>query len=406
MNAHVQVPVHLRRNVFDLAPEMSLLRAKRPVGRMTLPNGVKAWLVSDYRHVREVLSDASRFSSDGREIPDPETGVATATAPGAASLHRDTVRHGDITRYDPPEHSRLRRILGGAFAPKRIARLQADIEVIVNDTLASMERNGRRADLVESFAMAVPSMVICALLGVPYADRAEFQQRAITRFDSSLDPHTRETAVRESLEYMSQLVHKQRHDPGEALIGRMVREHGDAIDDHELTGLCDLLLLGGHETTANVLALGTLLLLLNPEYVKIVVSEGEELPQLVDETIRYLSVVQTGVPRVATMDTELADQHIRRGDRILCSLPSANRDAAVFEHPEEFTPSREPGTHMAFGHGIHYCIGAHLARLELRIGLSALFKKFPGLHLSIPVEDLSFRTTSAVYGLTELPVGW
>lgn len=405
MIARIEAPVHLRRNVFDLAPEIALLRAKRPVGRLTLPNGAKVWLVSDHQHVREVLSDAVRFSSDGRAIPDPETGVTSPTAPGAASLHQNTVRHGDITRYDPPEHSRLRKILGAAFAPKRIARLQPAIEATVSDTLASMEKNGRKADLVEDFALVIPSMVICTLLGVPYEDRYGFQQRAIARFDSSLDFEARETAVRESLEFMSQLVRKQRVSPGDALIGKIIRDHGDAIDDQELTGLCDLLLLGGHETTANVLSLGTLLLLLNPAYVELAADE-EEAPRLVDEIVRYLSVVQTGVPRVATVDTTLADQHIRRGDRILCSLPSANRDAATFEHPEIFDPSREPGTHVAFGHGIHYCIGAHLARLELRVAFSALFTKFPGLHLSVPVELLSFRTTSAVYGLKQLPVGW
>jgi cytochrome P450 len=393
------VPVHLRRHGLQLAPELAVLRAQCPVGLLTLPNGNKAWLVSDYAHVREVLTDAARFANDGRFIPDPYTGRAVTTGHGTVN------RHGDITTYDPPEHSRLRRMITSALTMKRIAALRPRVEQIVHDALQAMAAHGSPADLVQAFALRVPSMVICELLGVPYADREGFQLRATTRFDTTLPDSVRIAAVRDSLIYMAELVASQRVAPTEGLLGGLIRDHGDEIDDRELAGVGDILLLGGHETTANVLALGSLLLLTSPQHQDAVRDE-QRLPGLVEELLRYLSVVQTGVPRVATMDTELGGRPIRRGERVLCSLPSANRDNALAEHLEVFDPDRRTSAHLAFGHGIHYCLGAHLARLELRVAFPALLEFFPSLRLDVPIETIAFRSASAVYGLDRLPVRW
>ncbi|MGW7047828.1 cytochrome P450 [Streptomyces avermitilis] len=393
------IPVHIRRDGFDLAGELASLRAQRPVTRLTLPTGAQAWLVTRYEHVREVLSDARQFGSDGRSVSDPAEGGAIATT---SSL----IRHGDLTTYDPPEHGRLRRMIAPAFSPRQVEALRPRIEANVAEILDAMEAAGPSADLVQAFALPIPSMVICELLEVPYRDRAEFHERSIVRFDGTKDSATRSAAADASLAYMARLARRQRADPGEGVLGMLVREHGSEIDDRELAGVGDLLLLGGHETTVNMLSLGTLLLLNHPEQVA-ALRRGENIEGIVEEMLRYLSVVQTGVPRVARTDVTLAGQQIRRGERLLCSLPSANRDETLIEDGgDHFDPRHNVSAHLAFGHGIHYCIGAPLARMEMRIAFPALLRRFPGLRLNTSFSDLPLRPSSAIYGVVQLPVAW
>ncbi|MEV0185819.1 cytochrome P450 [Streptomyces sp. NPDC050625] len=295
-------------------------------------------------------------------------------------------------------------MIAAGFTARRVQRLRPRIESIVSAALDEMERAGPPADLVQCFALPIPSMVICELLGVPYADRAEFQQRSVIRFDGTRDMRTRMAAEAASLKYMAGLVARKRADPDEALLGTLVREHGEEVDDGELVGIGDLLLLGGHETTANMLALGSLFLLENPEHAE-AARDGEHIDEMVEELLRYLSVVQSGVPRVAREDVTLAGQHIRRGERLLCSLPSANHDDALTPEAERFDATRTTG-HLAFGHGIHYCIGAPLARLEMRLAYPALLRRFPGLGLAVASDEVAFRPSSVFYGLRELPVTW
>ncbi|MFI5998779.1 cytochrome P450 [Streptomyces sp. NPDC051362] len=296
-------------------------------------------------------------------------------------------------------------MIAPAFSPRRVEELRPRIEANVVEILDAMEAAGPPTDFVDSFALPVPSMVICELLGVPYEDRAEFNERSVVRFDGTKDAATRAAAVEASLEYMARLVVRQRADPGEGILGMLVREHGSEIGNRELAGIGDLLLLGGHETTVNMLALGTLLLLGNPDKTEALRSE-ENVDAIVEELLRYLSVVQTGVPRVARTDVTLAGQQIRRGERLLCSLPSANRDMALTADGDSFDPWRKAGAHLAFGHGIHYCVGAPLARTEMRIAFPALFQRFPALRLEVPFTEVPFRLSSAIYGVDQLPVAW
>ncbi|MEU4097196.1 cytochrome P450 [Streptomyces sp. NPDC026673] len=394
-----QIPVHIRRNGFDLASELAVLRANQPVTRLTLPTGSQAWLVTRHEHVREVLSDARRFGSDGRTLTDPNRGGSVAAPP------ESLVRHGDLTTYDPPEHGRLRRMITPGFSAKRIETLRPRIEASVAAILDAMQEAGPSVDLVQAFALPVPAMVICELLGVPYEDRAEFNKHSVIRFDGTRSRAAREAAARTSLAYMARLVAQQRANPGEGILGLLVREHGGEIDDRELAGVGDLLLLGGHETTVNMLSLGTLLLLQNPDHAA-TVRDGKNIDGVVEELLRYLSVVQTGVPRVARTDVTLAGQHIRRGERLLCSLPSANHDEALAPDGDRFDLGRKAGAHLAFGHGIHYCIGAPLARMEMRIAYPALLRRFPGLRLDMRFSEIPFRVSSAIYGINHLPVAW
>lgn len=392
------VPAHFQRDRFTLTDEIARLRSESPVKYVTLPSGAKAWLVTRHEHVRYILSNPEIFGNDGRGTPH-------IMGDGSISVLSNTpARDGDLTTYDPPDHGRLRRMISTGFTARRIQLLQTWIEGIVADCLSVMEKDGPPADLVQSFALPIPSMVICELLGVPYADRDGFQRRSVTRFDGTLAMDVRTAAYDASLKYMAELVLRRRADPDESLLGTLVREYGDQIDDRELIGIGDLILLGGHETTANMLGLGTLFLLENPKYAEMV-RNGENVEGIVEELLRYLSVVQIGVPRIAREDVILADQHIRRGDRLLCSFPSANHDDAKIPGASVFDPTRR-AAHLAFGHGIHYCIGAPLARMEIKIALPALLNRFPGLRLDVEPEAVDFRPSSVFYGVRSLPLTW
>lgn len=391
------VPLHFRRNRLLLTDALAKLRTEEPVAYIGLPSGVQVWLVTRYEHVREVLSDPARFGSDGRAIPDPSLRATRMVS-------NSSERHGNLTTYDPPEHSRLRRLVASGFTARRVENLRPQVQNIIDSVLDAMATNGSPIDLVQAFALPIPSMVICELLGVPYADRTEFQQRSIIRFDATLDIRTRVLAERASLEYMANLIARKRTTPDQALLGTLVREHGDEISDRELIGIGDLLLLGGHETTANMLALGTLFLLENPEHAE-AARDGEQIDDLVEELLRFLSVVQTGVPRVAREDITLAGKRIKRGDRLLCSLSSANHDDLQILDAARFDSSRRTH-HLAFGYGIHYCVGAPLARIEMRIAYRDLLRRFPGLGIAVPPSEVKFRPASVFYGLRELPVTW
>lgn len=245
--------------------------------------------------------------------------------------------------------------------------------------------------------------MICELLGVPYGDRAGFQQRSAIRLDVSLDLEVRGKAIKASRDYMAGLVAEKRANPGDDMIGMLIREHGEDIDDVELTGVGDLLLLAGHETTSNMLALGTLLLLQHPE-VAADVRAGRDVDETVEEMLRYLSVVHNVLPRTAREDVVLSGQEIAAGDVVICSLASANRDPGFEEGLDSFDPVRKLAAHLAFGHGIHHCLGAPLARMEMRIAYPALLQRFPALRPAVPLEEIRFRGASFVYGLEEFPV--
>jgi cytochrome P450 len=389
------MPVHVQRDKFDPVPELARLRQEAPVSRVTMPWGTKGWLVTRYEDVRTVLGDAVRFSNDPNNRPD----AVPAQLAGSAG------RNGFLLQYDPPDHTTLRRMLTPEFTVRRIRRLQPRIETLVNDHLDAMERAGKPADLVRDFALPIPSLVICELLGVPYEDRDEFQSLSAVRLNMALPMEERLNAVATSRAYMTGLVARQRENPGDDMIGMLVREHGDDLDDVELVGLADLLLIAGHETTSNMLGMGTLLLLRHPEQAA-QMRAGEGVDDAIEELLRYLSVVHAVMPRAAMTDVELSGQLIRKGEVVLCSLPAANRDPELGDDLDTLDIKRKISAHVAFGHGVHHCLGAPLARMELKIALPALLQRFPNLAPAIPFEEVPFRAFSIVYGLTSLPVTW
>ena len=390
----------MRRNGFDPAPELSELRDGRGIERIRTPFGIDGWLVTRFADVREVLSDAERFSN--ARVSAPEGRMPGLPPMSAEELAR--LRAGSLLSFDPPEHTRLRRMLTPEFTVRRMRRLEPRIRQIVDEHLDAMERNGPPTDLVADFALPVPSLVICELLGVPYADRDEFQSRSSRQLDLSRPVEERFRIAEESRAYMAELVARAQADPGEDILGMLVREHGDDLSRDELVGIATLLLIAGHETTANMLGLGTLALLRHPDQLAIVRDEPERLDGAVEELLRWLSIVHSGTGKITTTEVEIAGQRIEAGEFVICALPAANRDPALREDPDRLDVTRGTVGHVAFGHGIHHCLGAPLARLEMRIAFPALLRRFPGLRAVS--DEVEFRSYHVIYGLTSLQVTW
>ncbi|WP_214364488.1 cytochrome P450 [Pseudonocardia sp. H11422] len=389
----VELPLHMRREVFDPVPELGAVRAEERIGQVTTPLGNTAWLVTRHADIREVLGDHDRFSN-----------VLSGPEPMGERRFRD----GMLLGYDPPEHTRLRKMLTAAFSLRRMRLLEPRVTDIVAEHLDALAAAGPPTDLVAGFALPVPSLVICELLGVPYADREAFQGRTGRQLDLGLTLAERVAAGEESHAYMAELVGRARSAPGEDVLGMLVREHGTELTDDELTGIASLLLVAGHETTSNMLGLGTLALLRHPDQLAILrdARDPAVLHTAVEELMRWLSVVPSGTPRRVVADTVVAGQPMRPDDLVVCALPAANRDPELTDRPDALDIGRTPGGHLGFGHGVHYCLGAPLARMEMRIGFPALLRRFPDLRLAVPFSDVRFRSSHLVYGLHALPVSW
>ena len=396
------IPLAYRReqpNPFDPVPELLALRDTGRLTRQAAPSGAPVWLVTRHADARRVLSD-KRFST----ALTPRT-LVRPQATGRASVASPARQPGSFLGYDPPDHTRLRRMVAGAFSARRVQLLGAHIEDIVRDCLDAMADSGPPADLVTAFALPVPSLVICELLGVPEQDREGFRRRADRAFDQTLDQQELIDTFTPIWDYITGLVARQRSDPDDTILGALVREHGTELTDLELTGISNLLLVAGHDTTANMLSLGTLLLLRNPEHLA-AVRDPERVDAAVEEMLRYLSVAQTGLVRTATEDVMIGDQLVKAGEHVMLSLSAANRDPSLYPDPDRFDPARDADLHLAFGYGTHFCLGAALARQEMRAAFPALLNRFPGLRPAIGFEQIPFRSFATVYGLRSLPVMW
>jgi cytochrome P450 len=313
---------------------------------------------------------------------------------------------GDLLFVDPPEHTRLRRMLTPAFTLRRIGRLRPRIEAIVEEHLDAMARTGAPLDLVRAFTLPVPALVICELLGVPYEDRADFQRRVDGLTDMTAPPAERAAALAGSRAYMAGLVARAQADPTTpGILGALCRAHGNRLSTDELIGIGTLLLLAGYESTANTLSLGTLALLRHPDQLRIVRDRPEHLDTAVEELLRWLSVIQTAF-RVTTERVEIAGQIIGAGELVIVSLPAAGRDPRLLADPDVLDVTRPVTAHLTFGHGPHHCLGAPLARLEMRVAYPALLRRFPGLRPADPPAAVRLRAHNVIHGVTSLPVTW
>ena len=241
---------------------------------------------------------------------------------------------------------------------------------------------------------------------MPFEDQPEFQRRSDTMLDVFVTPEQQAQNTLEMNAYMQSLVNRHRQDPGDDILGMLIRDHADELTDEELPGIGNILLVAGHETTANTIGLGTLLLLQHPHQLSLVRDDPEVITSAVEEILRYLTIVHTGTPRIILQDMIIGGQTIQAGDIATLSLPSANRDADFMTDPDLFDVTRQPQAHLTFGHGIHQCLGQQLARLEMSVALPALLRRFPNLSLAASVADLTFRGDGPVNGVRELPVSW
>ncbi|KWX21862.1 cytochrome P450 [Mycolicibacterium wolinskyi] len=393
-------PLHMRRNTFDPTPELGEIRETAGVRTVVNAFGMEIYLVTRHDDVKAVLSDHERFSNTR------PPGFVMPGAPQLSAEDQASARAGNLLGLDPPEHQRLRRMLTPEFTIRRMKRLEPRIVEIVDAQLDTMQSAGPPADLVADFALPIPSLVICELLGVPYEDREDFQQRSARQLDLSAPIPERLELQRQGREYMRGLVARARREPGDDILGMLIREHGDELSDDELVGVAGLLLLAGHETTSNMLGLGVLALLRHPDQLAMVRDDPDAVGPAIEELLRWLSIVQTAIPRITTTDVELAGVPIPAGQLVFASLPAGNRDPGFVEAPDVLDIRRGAPGHLAFGHGVHHCLGAPLARMEMRTAFPALLRRFPGLRLAEPFEDVQWRSFHFIYGLKSLAVAW
>jgi len=378
-------------NPINPAPELARIRSEQPVFgvRRPLPTGgsLTMWLITKYADARELLSSRDTSNSLGRS-------ESAAAQPGF------------LVSLDPPDHTRIRRMLTGQFSMRRLTAMRPYIEQITTKLLDQMEAGGPPVDLMQAFALPLPSLVICELLGVPFEDQADFQRRSDTMLDVSVTSKQQAQNTLEMNAYMQSLVNRHRQNPGDDILGMLIRDHADELTDEELVGIGNILLVAGHETTANTIGLGTLLLLQHPDQFALIRDDPEMITSAVEEILRYLTIVDTGTPRIILKDMIIGDQLIQAGDVAMVSLPSANRDVDFMADPDLFDVTRQPQAHLTFGHGIHQCLGQQLARLEMSVALPALLQRFPTLSLAASVTELTFRGDGPVNGVRELPVTW
>lgn len=372
------------------------LRAARPLARITLFDGRPAWLVTGHAAARRLLAD-QRLSTDRTRDGFPTTSARLAAVRG---------RTPALLGVDDPEHRTQRRMVIPEFTLKRAAALRPRIQRIVDERLDAMIAQGPPAELVTAFALPVPSMVICALLGVPYADHDFFeeQSRRLLRGPAPADT----LAARDLMEaYLGELIDRKQKAPGDGLLDDLVAQQlGEgAVDREQLVALAFILLIAGHETTANMISLGTFTLLNDSRRLTELREDFSLLPGAVEELMRVLSIAD-GLLRLATEDIDVDGQTIRAGDGVVFSTSVINRDETVYPDPDALDWHRPARHHVAFGFGIHQCLGQNLARAELEIALRALFERLPTLRLAAPAEEIPFKPGDTIQGMLELPVAW
>ncbi|MDG4800229.1 cytochrome P450 [Micromonospora sp. WMMD980] len=371
------------------------LRRPMPITRLSFPDGHLGWLVTRHSTARQVLSDP-RFSARQELVHFP--------VPLPISQRTEPADPGWLVRMDPPDHTRYRRLLQGQFTTRRLRQLTPRVEKLAEEHLDAMERLGPPVDLVEAYALPIPSLVICELLGVPYADREEFQHHTamLTRLNTTTDGMM--AAVQALGAYVHQLVGRKRAEAGDDLLSGLV--HSGELTDEELTNIAMLLLITGHETTAHMIAHGVYALLRHDDQLRALREDPALIDRTVEELLRHLAIVQTGISRAALEDVELEGELVRAGETVTVWISNVNRDPDVFDDPDRLDITRVATGHMSFGHGLHQCMGQPLARIEMRTAYQALFQRFPTLRLAVPPDEIPMRNEMAVYGVQRLPVAW
>ncbi|MER8161425.1 cytochrome P450 [Streptomyces sp. NPDC094472] len=400
----------------DPYPAYAWLREHAPVHRTTLPSGVDAWLVTRYADARKALADP-RLSKN------PQRHSAAAHAKGKVGIpgeqRADLMTH--LLNIDPPDHTRLRRLVSKAFTPRRVAAFAPRVQTLTDQLIDAFEEGGE-ADLIHEFAFPLPIYAICDLLGVPREDQDDFRDWAGAMIRHGGGPRGGVArAVKRIRAYLGELIHRKRlelverreEEDGEDLISGLIRasDHGEHLTENEAAAMAFILLFAGFETTVNLIGNGVYALLRHPEQRAVMqraLEEGDErlLAAGVEELLRYDGPVEIATWRFATEPLALAGQHIAEGEPVLVVLAAADRDPERFAEPDVLDLTRRDNQHLGYGHGIHYCLGAPLARLEAQTAIATLLRRLPGLRLAADPEDLRWRGGLIMRGLRTLPVTW
>lgn len=381
----------------DADPAYAELRRERPLCRVRLQYGEPAWLATRYEDVKVVLGDPrfSRAVAGGRDEPRSRLYLGSPTS---------------LLHYDPPEHSRLRRLVAKAFSVRRVEALRPRAERIADELIDRMLAQGPPAELVEDFALPLPTTVICELLGVPVGDRVDFRLwsdafLSTTRYTP--DQVTEYTG--RMRDYMAGLIAEHRREPRDDLIGALVtaRDEQDRLSEEELLTMAEGILVAGHETTAAQIPNFVYTLLTHPGQLAAVRADPGLIPQAVEELMRYVPLGDgAGSARYALEDVELGGVTVRAGEPVVVALQSANRDESVYTRPDTLDLHRKEASHIGFGHGPHHCLGAQLARMELQVALGSLLDRLPGLRLAGSPDDIAWKTGTATRGPAHLPIAW
>jgi len=374
------------------------LRAEEPVAKATLSDGTEAWLVARYDEVRAVL----------RELPVS----ADITKPGFPKiLPLMQALPPDVpppfVLMDPPEHDAIRRLVNPDFVVKHVETLRPRIQRLVDERIDALLAGPRPADLVRELALPIPATVICWLLGVPLPEQGSFTEWTSTSINAASTPEQRQSAYGAIGALLARLLADKGREPADDILSRLAAHvRSGEMSEHNALTTAIAILIAGHETTSNMIALGTLTLLTDPGQAESLRQDPALAPSAVEELLRYLSIAEGVAARVAVEDFSLGGQRIRAGDGIVMLIPTANRDPVAFPQPNELDLRRTGRHHLAFGHGLHQCIGQHLARLELQITYPTLLRRIPTLKLAVPMSDLTFRRNDGVHGVRSLPITW
>jgi cytochrome P450 len=385
---------------FDPPPELRALAAKTKITKVRLWDGSTPWLITRFSDQQALLSDP-RLSADSNNPGYPDRSAG----------HR--ARKNDVrimSGMDDPEHSRLRRMVTALMADKQIGTPRPAIQKIVDDLIDDMLAGPKPVDLVQAFALPVPTLVTCELLGVPYTDRSFFQRNAKCLVDRGVPAERAQAAQDTLIDYLERLIFLKAKAPGDDLLSRLLvdRVATGELTQHEVTVIGAHLLVAGFETTGSMIALGTLALLENPDQLAMLrdTEDSRLVSGAVEELLRYLTVAHSGRRRVATAPIEISGEVIRAGDGVVFPADVANRDDSVFEDPDRLDIRRKVRGHLAFGSGAHKCLGRSLARLQLRVVYSTLYRRIPTLRLAVDSSQLRFKHDGTQYGVHELPVTW
>ncbi|MBC2869632.1 cytochrome P450 [Streptomyces mexicanus] len=379
-----------------IEPRFEQLREKEPLCPVRLPHGEPAWLVTRYEDVKTVLGDPRFSRAEAQHRDEPRT-----------RYHRGLP--GNIMEFDPPEHTRLRRVVAKAFTARRVEELRVRAQEIADRLVDEMTAQGPPADLVAGFALPLPVTVICELLGVPLEDRARFRHWSDAMLSTTrFTPAEIDRCVEELSAYMAGLVAERRERPQDDLLGVMVaaRDEQDRLSEDELVAMGVGVLVAGHETTASQIPNFVYTLLEHPDQLACLRADPDLVPQAVEELMRFVPLGSASIARYALEDVQLSGGVVRAGEPVVASNASANRDATVFTCPEELDVTRQEASHVGFGHGPHHCLGAQLARMELQVALRTLLRRLPGLRLAGTGQDLVWKSGSGVKGLEKMLVTW